>query len=504
MKKLKQIYQNTSRQTQNRLQEIFDSIDFDFKEFYQIANSKTKKKINVYIEEWSDKGLLTGNFGVLANNIYKRTRVKNSEIYELLIYSAYIEEQRKLNEPELNLFKDEANYYYQQGQTEVNEVLDKKKIVSVIPDAILLSLITMPNSKGYVWKEYIEAITKYNADQVYRQMIIDLQQQKELDITNDIYQNLIKKQQNSKLSINGDKISGNIDLTLIGINNKAKEEGIYSFDDKAEVEFVSIEDEKTTKMCSSLNKQRFKVHDWNEFYRYSDNNRRITKYRCYGLIVGLNCPPIDDNFHWCRSTLKYVKSVEKAEQMEYNIVNYIRKNKFTNSRMLDDNIKKAINLLPKHIQELIKDTKISITKKESYYNRAKDTIYLLKDSDKFEVIHEIGHAIETKLNILHDKKYINIQENNLNIQQMAIDNIKGYDKKYDFWLQGDKFISNYQRRVYQQDINGNPVVNYVNYTFNTQTLGEYFSEGFRCYFQNNEFLKKKDIDLYDYIKEVLK
>ena len=84
-------------------------------------------------------------------------------------------------------------------------------------------------------------------------------------------------------------------------------EGIYSFDETAEVEFVAVEDKVTTKMCYSLNGQRFKVHDWNEFKRYSKANDSIVKYRCYGLVTGLNLPPIDDGFHWCRSSIKYVK-----------------------------------------------------------------------------------------------------------------------------------------------------------------------------------------------------
>jgi len=63
---------------------------------YNIADIKTKNIVNTYIEEWKDKGLLTGYFGMLANNIYKKNRVKNSVILELLIYGTYIEEQNKL------------------------------------------------------------------------------------------------------------------------------------------------------------------------------------------------------------------------------------------------------------------------------------------------------------------------------------------------------------------------------------------------------------------------
>lgn len=53
---------------------------------------------------------------MLANNIYKRTRVKNSEILELLIYSTYIEEQNKLEEQEKQIMYEDTNYYYEEGQ----------------------------------------------------------------------------------------------------------------------------------------------------------------------------------------------------------------------------------------------------------------------------------------------------------------------------------------------------------------------------------------------------
>lgn len=311
---LKKQYDKASKQTQLRLQEIFDGIDFDFEKLYNIADSKTKRKINTYIESWKDKEILEGYFGMLAKNIYSKTRVKNSEILELLIYSAYIEEQKQLDETEQNTFKKVINYYYQEGQKEV----DVTKKSSIIPEIVLATILSMPNAKGYIWKDYKEGITKYNAEQIYRQATIDLQQQKNLDITNDIYQNIIKRQSNSKLNINGNKISGDVDLTLIGMNNKAKIEGIYSFDKNAEVEFIAVEDEVTTKMCHSLNGQRFKVHDWNEFKRYSKANDSIVNYKCYGLVTGLNLPPIDDGFHWCRSSIKYVKPVEKQEKTSYN------------------------------------------------------------------------------------------------------------------------------------------------------------------------------------------
>lgn len=472
---------------------------------YGIADNKNKKRINVYIEEWKDKGLLTGYFGILAKNIYDRTRIKNSEILELLIHSVYIEEQNKLEEPELNIFKDVASFYYKQGQEEVNQTLPKKKKVSVISDAIFLSLLDMPNAKGYVWKQYVEAIIKYNADQIYRQCVINIQQNKENKIDDDIFQNLIKKQQNAKLCINEDKISGEVDLTLIGLNNQAKIQGISSFDNKAKCKFISVEDESTTKECQSLNGQEFFIHDWNEFYRYSKTNDSTVKYRCYGLVAGLNLPPINDGFHWCRSYIIYLPALEKEEKVDYNIVDYVRKENLPNDKCLVKEIKKAVRLLPKHIQKLLEDTEFKISNGNSCYDRKKDKIYLLQDSDKYEILHEIGHVIETKLDILHDNKYIKIQKDGLeNINPITnIEKIQGYGKN-DFVINTGKFISEYQRRVYEEDIDGNSLINYDNnFTFNTKTLGEYFSEGFRCYFENNGLLKNKDIKLFNYIEGVL-
>lgn len=76
MRQLKQLYNKTSKQTQNRLQELFDTFNFTQENIFDIADNKTKKRINTYIEQWKEQGLLKNNnyFTVLANNIYKRTR----------------------------------------------------------------------------------------------------------------------------------------------------------------------------------------------------------------------------------------------------------------------------------------------------------------------------------------------------------------------------------------------------------------------------------------------
>lgn len=306
MYELKKFYNRIDKQKQLRLQELLNTFNFTTENIYNIADNKTKKRINTYIESWKEQGLLKNNnyFTVLANNIYKRTRVKNSEILELLIYSAYIEEQSKLEEQEKQIMYEDANYYYEQGQQEVN----KKKKPSILAMALFLALLDQPNYSGFNWKQYIEATMQYNTQQLYKQAILNIQQQRDLEINSSEFQTIINRQNNQKLNINNDKISGAADLQMIGLNNLAKVEGIKAnADDDAQVEFWAVTDEHSTEMCQSMNMMRFYINKENKFDRYWGNSKKDVKLmpvRVKGLVPGINLPPIMYYWHWCRSTIR--------------------------------------------------------------------------------------------------------------------------------------------------------------------------------------------------------
>lgn len=320
MQELKQLYNKTSKQTQNRLQELFDTFNFTSENIYNIADNKTKKRINTYIEQWKEQKLLTNYFGVLSNNIYKRTRVKNSEILELLIYSVYIEEQNKLEEQEKQIMYEDANYYYEQGQQEVN----RKKKPSIIQMALFLALLDQPNYSGFNWKQYIEATIQYNAQQIYKQAILNMQQQKDLEIDSNEFQTIINRQNNQKLNINNDKISGAVDMQMIGLNNLAKVEGIKEVtEDNSKVRFIAVEDDKTTLMCDSLNNQEFYINKENIFDRYYGETQKeliVQRIRCNGLVLGLNLPPIQHHFHYCRSTIVYNSNYKSKDFRNGNVL----------------------------------------------------------------------------------------------------------------------------------------------------------------------------------------
>lgn len=437
MIELKKLYNKTSKQTQNRLQEIFDTFNFTFDNVYNIADKKTKNRANTYIEEWKDKGLLTGYFGTLAKNIYNRTRVKNSEILELLIYGAYIEEQSKMQEQELNIMYDDVNYYYEQGQQEVNNALPKKerKPIDILKWALFLALLDQPNAKGYVYEQYIQATIQFNAQQIYRQAIIDLQQQNKPDITNDIYQNLLKRQSNYRLNIkDGKATSGDVDVTLIGLNNMAKVEGIKLLDKDAECLFVSDLCEHVTQMCSNMNGYKFKVSGWNSFDRWygeTAKDLRLERVKVKGLVLGINLPPITHHFHYCHSTIMYLP-VESREETEYNLdIPRISKNvkQILGNTKLNSKVKKLFNRYLTEDNVIIDNN----DKKAMYYDINRDKIVINPEHDDFSrynlqeaLTHEIVHMVDTRNKLLENNKniYSNIRSASLEINN----NIEKYQE----------------------------------------------------------------------------
>lgn len=423
MRQLKQLYNKTSKQTQNRLQEIFDTFNFITENIYNIADNKTKKRINTYIEQWKEQGLLKNNsyFTVLANNIYKRTRVKNSEILELLIYSSYVEEQNKLAEQETQIMYEDANYYYEQGQQEVN----KKKKPSILTMALFLALLDQPNYSGFNWKQYIESTMQYNTQQIYKQAILNMQQQKDLEIDSSEFQTIINRQNNQKLNINNDKISGAADLQMIGLNNLAKVEGIKEVtEDNSKVRFIAVEDNKTTLMCDSLNNQEFYINKENVFDRYYGETQKeltIQRIRCNGLVLGLNLPPIQHHFHYCRSTIMYLPPVEKQEKTEYNLdipkiskdIKQVLSNTKLNpnvkrlfNKYLTSNNAKIDNNLNVPMRYSVSDDKIYINPNHSDFR-----YYDLSESLSHEIIHmiDIRNNISDKLNIDNELRRTRLQ-----------------------------------------------------------------------------------------------
>lgn len=200
------------------------------------------------------------------------------------------------------------------------EAMKKPKELS---DKLYYILLDTPCANGYTLYEYKYAKALQCTYQIHRLAVSQIQQGQKPSV--EAMDKEIEKQQNERLKIRnvigkGLVISGVIDMILIGINNMAKVEGIKEATkelptNEVKAIFIAVRDDRTTKMCSSLDRQIFLVHGQNTFTRWSDQDQAMQTYTCEGLVTGLNLPPINNNFHWCRSTIIY--NIEKADDEWY-------------------------------------------------------------------------------------------------------------------------------------------------------------------------------------------
>lgn len=347
-------------------------------------------------------------------------------------------------------------------------------------DILLLTLLEEIQG-GYIYNQYINAKIQYDAEQIYKQTIINYQQQKENNVNNIEYQKTIRTQNNQYLSINkeSNKRSGFIEVYGTSLFNKGYVQACEDYKVK-KVRFHGIVDEVQTKMCNSLDHQEFYIHDWNEFYRYNNSNKAIVKHKCFGLVQGLNLPPIDNHFHICRSFIvaiipseetqlekKYSifdNKLEKEIKLKYNI-NKAKLNEINKQVLINifDNMKQVYDDFPKikdkikeiqtiehqsggmNIQPDIKDGKyiIQINKKffkdeniaqEQYEKTVKAKFHPKNTSYKDVGIHELGHCVTfeiiKKLNKNNNAIVFDWNENitSRKILQKSFNNLQVNDK----------------------------------------------------------------------------
>ncbi|MBR3697593.1 MAG: minor capsid protein [Clostridia bacterium] len=288
-------------------------------------------------------------------------------------------------------------------------------------------------------------------------------------------------------------------------------------------EIVATLDSHTSDICRELDGKVFKMSEYKE-----GTTAPPFHVRCRSTTA----PYFNDEFefgeraarnengktYYVPSNITYeewkAKYVDNSEKSDIMTPNYIRMNitNTFNPKNEVEAINSAIMEMPKNVQEDLRNTTIEIFSKGqiirngkeinvSFYDRNEDVIYIYQGASKSEVIHEIGHLIETKYKILDNPEYINIRNKGLeNYSIYSVKDLKNYSNIKG--IKSNKFISEQQGRVYYKDLMGNSYIA-NNQKINLNCLGEYFSEGFREYFENPTNLKSKDIELFKFIERKL-
>lgn len=306
----------------NELQMLFDGITYTYEDLYKYASIKEINKLKIKVDNIREKYGLQGYSGYMLKGMSNRKKMRYIEVLLGLITSEYYIKYVEQTELENSLFNDVAEEVYKSTQLETNEVLNPKKKVRLltVPEAFLLQLIGMNNFNGVKWQDYKEGNVTYNARNLLDKVKVNMQLEKPIEIDGDILK-LLDKQERAYLNKKKDRdkvyedyrnemyiseYSGMLDNQICFLANQFALAGMKVQGCK-KVQFIATVDDHTTDMCRSLDGQIFSIDEMNVYQRYSKLDDKNVVYHTKGLEVGANLPPINNGFHYCRSTIYPVK-----------------------------------------------------------------------------------------------------------------------------------------------------------------------------------------------------
>ncbi len=294
----------------DEIQDIVDSNKMSIDEIHDVADTnkinKFKRKIISTFDEIKnvDKPIDNKYIEFLGKSYLNKSRITNKDIMLFLIMLEYLKLAIRLND--LELFNTIILIAHNHAENECKKVLGQVKKTRPI-NVLNTMLMTMPTHLGWVWSDYILNEINYNANQLFKQIVIDIQQGNEIDLNNDIYKRIFEKQQRTHFNIDGDKYSGGVDAQSVFLANQTIVEVGKDYG-MEKVMFISDLCGNVTKMCKNMHKMVFNLKGQNIFDRwYGESANDLKEVICDvdGLVLGINQPPITGHFHWCHSTLTY-------------------------------------------------------------------------------------------------------------------------------------------------------------------------------------------------------
>lgn len=307
--------QKINRRMYDNLQDVFDTIKFSYEELNNYGSIKDIAKLRRKIDEIKEEYGLDGYAGYTLNQYLKRKKLTNRELLLTYIILQYYKQLKEQNKDETILFDEIKNVIYKQETKRILIIYKQQGIEKKPKDDMSkvnwLDILMMIGYNGYKWLDYKEGNIIYNANKLIELISIKMQQGKELNVDDTDISKLLNKQEKAYLympekeikeDVYVNQFSGSLDNQIATLTNRIALQVMKDYGVK-KVQFIAVIDDKTTKMCKSLDKKIFNIDDINAFSRYSALSQGEVIYHTRGLELGVNLPPINDHFHYCRSTI---------------------------------------------------------------------------------------------------------------------------------------------------------------------------------------------------------
>ena len=277
----------------------------DYTNLNKIVPQSVKRQVKRKIDEWKKEGIVKGYFAYMIASF---TRYTYAHVLELLIYGLYMQTWKKVNSVSNRIFKTAAQDCYDQGRKDLGKEPDLLKWAAILPFLMIQDL-------DVSYEQYLMTLCQTASEEMYYQVLNVIRM--DGNVTAERLYVLVTKQANRILNVKNGKESG----IIVDIGRQAGNNGYTAAAEGKDelVMFIAEMDDKTTEMCRSLDGQIFHTNAWNKFTRYSEYYKGQHTFNWFGLERGLNMPPINDHFHWCRSTLTYQLNLLGKEYLaEYN------------------------------------------------------------------------------------------------------------------------------------------------------------------------------------------
>ncbi len=303
-------YEKENKLTREKLQDMLDTLNISYSDLNKIVPKNQKKRIDSKIQEVLDEEIEENYFYFYLFNILNKKIITYRELIEAMIYLSIYEQRKKLNSYENKFYSEVIKESYNLGIADLKPLKREDKMV-LFSDEILYLILNIPLLYG-TREAYMLALDLSIAQELNKKILTSIQHEKEIDLFAGNYQDFFNKCRNKYICINENKYSGTIESLLESYSNLGYLEAGKQNEVKS-CRFIAEMDYKTTKMCDSLNNQIFYLDKVNTYQRYSDIDKRIVTYSTKGLVLGDNLPPINNHFHWCRSTITYLTQYEETD-----------------------------------------------------------------------------------------------------------------------------------------------------------------------------------------------